>query len=72
MSGRDVSLEVVNAAKELLDAVQNAKRAVAFTEDGSGPFVGLIDRPQFQDTPGSILRPADRLREALLRWDLLA
>lgn len=72
MSPRNVTRELYAAAKDLLDAVDGAEQALAFKDNGNGPFVALVDRPQYQDGKGAILRPADKLREALLRWDILA
>jgi hypothetical protein len=52
MSPRDVTRELVTAAKELLEAVAGAKEVLCFDENGGGPFVALVDRPQYQDGKG--------------------
>jgi hypothetical protein len=55
---------LVEAAQALVNAVQSAEVAAAFTEGGAGPFDGLCDG--WGPFRGPIRSNANRLREALL------
>jgi hypothetical protein len=64
MASRDTVTPLVEAAQALVDAVRSATVALAFTNDGAGPFAGLCDG--WGPYVGPVRKRADRLREALL------
>lgn len=61
---RDTIGPLVEAAQALVDAVGSAPVALAFTNNGAGPFDGLCDG--WGPYVGPIRKRAERLREALL------
>lgn len=64
----DSTQELIDASELLVEAIQKAPVELAFTKEGNGPLVALVDHT-WTDTPGPIRRAAARLRVALVGFE---
>lgn len=63
-------LDLMSAARELVDLVRDAKVMTAFDEQGNGPFQSLAD-DHLLGHDGPIRRRAERVRALLLDLERL-
>ena len=58
---------VIACAERLIGAVEEARLATSFDEEGNGPDMALVDQVGFDSTrPGPIRKRAAELKQALL------
>lgn len=65
----DSTQELIDAAEDLVGLIDAAPAELAFSKDGAGPFLSILDHTLRSDGRGPIRRAAERLRSALIGYE---